>query len=145
MTNLKTKKKLAARVFGVGKNRLKLNTEQVEKLDDAITRGSIRSLKKDNVVTLPKKQGVSRGRHSRQNRKLKRGRTQGSKEGAKQFIYRNKLEEYEYKIILNTIDDYDFFRAAIGPIKTIRESIGILKRIRETLPKAAFIKLVKSQ
>ena len=69
----------------------------------------------------------------------------GSKEGAKQFIYRNKLEEYEYKIILNTIDDYDFFRAAIGPIKTIRESIGILKRIRETLPKAAFIKLVKSQ
>ena len=33
MTNLKTKKKLAARVFGVGKNRLKLNTEQIEKLD----------------------------------------------------------------------------------------------------------------
>jgi len=69
----------------------------------------------------------------------------GSKEGAKQFIYRNRLEEYEYKIILNTIDDYEFFRAAIGPIKTIRESIGILKRIRETLPKAAFIKLVKLQ
>ena len=83
MTNLKTKKKLAARVFGIGQNRLKLDASQAEKLDDAITRGSIRSLKKDNVVILPKKQGVSRGRHRRQKRKLKRGRTQGSKEGAK--------------------------------------------------------------
>ena len=83
MTNLKTKKELAARVFGVGKNRLKLNTEQLEKLDDAITRGSIRSLKKDDVVTLPKKQGISRGRYRQQKKKQKRGRTQGSKEGAK--------------------------------------------------------------
>ena len=83
MTNLKTKKELAARVFGVGKNRLKLNTEQLEKLDDAITRGSIRSLKKDDVVTLPKKQGISRGRYRQQKKKQKRGRTQGSKKGAK--------------------------------------------------------------
>ena len=83
MTNLKTKKELAARVFGVGKNRLKLNTEQIEKFDDAITRGSIRSLKKDDVVILPKKQGISRGRHRQQKKKQKRGRTQGSKEGAK--------------------------------------------------------------
>ena len=83
MTNLKTKKELAARVFGVGKNRLKLNTEQIEKLDDAITRGSIRSLKKDDVVTLPKKQGISRGRYRQQKKKQKRGRTQGSKKGAK--------------------------------------------------------------
>ena len=36
MTNLKTKKELAARVFGVGKNRLKLNTEQLEKLEDRL-------------------------------------------------------------------------------------------------------------
>lgn len=69
----------------------------------------------------------------------------GSKEGARQFIYRNRLEEYEYRIILNKIDDYEFFRAVIGPIETIRESIGILKRVRETMPEASFIKLVKSQ
>ena len=69
----------------------------------------------------------------------------GSKEGAKQFIYKNKLDEFEYKIIINEIDDYQFYRATIGPLKTIRESIGVLKRIRETLPEAAFIKLIKAE
>ena len=58
MTNLKTKKKLASRVFGVGLNRLKINSQQVDKLDDAITRGSMRSLKKDDVIIVPKKQTI---------------------------------------------------------------------------------------
>nr|AIE93354.1 Ribosomal protein L19E [uncultured marine thaumarchaeote AD1000_33_G09] len=57
-------------MFGVGQNRLKINSEQVDKLDDAITRGSMRSLKKDDIVTIPKKQGISRGRQ-RQKRKNK--------------------------------------------------------------------------
>lgn len=83
MTNLKTKKKLASRVFGVGQNRLKINSQQVDKLDDAITRGSMRSLKKDDVIIVPKKQGISRGRQRLKKKKVKRGRTQGSKEGAK--------------------------------------------------------------
>ena len=69
----------------------------------------------------------------------------GSKEGAKQFIYKNKLDEFEYKIIINEIDDYEFYRATIGPLRTIRESIAVLKRIRENLPEAAFIKLVKAE
>lgn len=83
MTNLKIKKKLAARVFGVGQHRLKINSKESDKLEDAITRGSIRSLKKDGIITLPKKQGISLGRQRIKKKKTKRGRTQGSKEGAK--------------------------------------------------------------
>ena len=69
----------------------------------------------------------------------------GSKNGAKQFILENKIEEFDYKIILNTIDDYEFFRVAIGPIETITRSIGILKRVRETMPNASFIKIIKTE
>ena len=74
---------MAARVFGVGKSRVKISLDEPEKLEDAITRGSMRSLKKSGLVDISQKQGISRGRIRIQHKKTKRGRTVGSKEGAK--------------------------------------------------------------
>tara|TARA_B100001013_G_scaffold228310_1_gene139992 strand:- start:2566 stop:2982 length:417 start_codon:yes stop_codon:yes gene_type:complete len=74
---------MAARVFGVGKSRVKISLNEPEKLEDAITRGSMRSLKKSGLVDISQKQGISRGRIRIQHKKTKRGRTVGSKEGAK--------------------------------------------------------------
>ena len=75
---------MASRVFSVGMKRIKIDPDSVEKLNDAITRGSIRSLKKDGVIKIKSKRGISsvRRRIHRQ-KSTKRGRKPGSKEGAK--------------------------------------------------------------
>ena len=65
---------MAARVFGVGKSRVKISLNEPEKLEDAITRGSMRSLKKSGLVDISQKQGISRGRIRIQHKKTKRGR-----------------------------------------------------------------------
>ena len=84
MTNLKSKKIMASRGFSVGIKRIKINPDSVDKLNDAITRGSIRSLKKDGVIQIKSKQGISSGRRRIVRQKsTKRGRKAGSKEGAK--------------------------------------------------------------
>tara|TARA_B000000460_G_C21425138_1_gene352648 strand:- start:172 stop:612 length:441 start_codon:yes stop_codon:yes gene_type:complete len=84
MTNLKSKKIMASRVFSVGMKRIKIDPDSTDKLTDAITRGSIRSLKKDGVIKIKSKRGISSGRRRIIRQKsTKRGRKSGSKEGAK--------------------------------------------------------------
>jgi large subunit ribosomal protein L19e len=84
MTNLAAKKKMAAEVLGVGVSRIWLDPGQTDKLQDAITRESIKQLIKDGVIKVKKKKGISRGRVRQRKAKLKkRGRGAGSKEGAK--------------------------------------------------------------
>ena len=84
MTNLKSKKIMASRVFSVGMKRIKIDPDSTDKLNDAITRGSIRSLKKDGVTKIKSKQGISSGRRRiSRNKSTKRGRKSGSKEGSK--------------------------------------------------------------
>ena len=75
---------MVSRVFSVGMKRIKIDPNSVEKLNDAITRGSIRSLKKDGVIKIKSKQGISSGRRRIHRQKsTQRGRKPGSKEGAK--------------------------------------------------------------
>ena len=84
MTNLKPKKRMAASVLGVGVNKIRFNDVDGDKLGDAITRGSIRSLVKDGTIYAVPKKGISKSRHLKKMRSLKkRGRTTGSKTGAK--------------------------------------------------------------
>ena len=84
MTNLKSKKRMAASVLGVGINKIRFNDVYGDKLEDAITRGSIRALVKDGTIYAAPKKGNSKSRHLKKIRNLKkRGRTSGSKKGAK--------------------------------------------------------------
>ena len=54
MTNLKSKKRMAASVLGVGINKIRFNDVDGDKLEDAITRGSIRALVKQFMLLLKK-------------------------------------------------------------------------------------------
>ena len=84
MADLRAKRRMAADMLGVGKTRIRLDPAETERLEDAITRGSIRSLLKEGVIWVEQKKGVSRGRARVRRRKAKvRGRGAGSKEGAK--------------------------------------------------------------
>ena len=84
VVNLKAKKRLTARVTGVGVHRIRFDTDHLDDIADAITRESIRSLITANTITIKSFTGTSRGRaQTKKNQRNKRGTTQGSKQGRK--------------------------------------------------------------
>ena len=84
VVNLKAKKRLAARVTGVGVHRIRFDTDHLTDIADAITRENIRSLITANTITIKSFTGTSKGRaQTKKAQKNKRGTTQGSKRGSK--------------------------------------------------------------
>ncbi len=79
--NLRSKRRLAASVLGVGQDRIVFNDEYSDLIQDAITRSTIRGLVGFGAITVAPEKGVSRGRLRTRSRKLKRGRGAGSTEG----------------------------------------------------------------
>jgi large subunit ribosomal protein L19e len=79
--NLKSKRRLAASVLGVGVDRIVFNDEYADLIQDAITRSTIRGLVGFGAITVTPKKGISRGRFRTKSQKLKRGRSAGSTEG----------------------------------------------------------------
>jgi large subunit ribosomal protein L19e len=80
--NLKSKRRLAASVLGVGVDRIVFNDEYSDLIQDAITRSTIRGLVGFGAIKVAPEKGVSRGRFRTKSRKLKRGRGAGSTEGS---------------------------------------------------------------
>lgn len=84
VVNLKAKKRLAARVTGVGVHRIKFDSDHLDDVADAITRENIRSLITANTIQVRPFTGTSRGRaQDKKDQKNKRGTKQGSKQGRK--------------------------------------------------------------
>ncbi len=84
VVNLRAKKRLAARVTGVGVHRIRFDADHLDDIADAITRQNIRSLITANTITIKSFTGTSRGRaHHKKAQRNKRGTTQGSKHGSK--------------------------------------------------------------
>jgi large subunit ribosomal protein L19e len=82
--NLSSKKKMAAHLLNVGKNRVKFDPEASDELLDAITRDSIKGLVRNDIIWVEPKKGISRGRVKiRKTKERKRGKGKGSKEGSK--------------------------------------------------------------
>lgn len=79
--NLKSKRRLAASVLGVGVDRVIFNDEYNDLIQDAITRSTIRGLVGFGAITIAPQKGVSRGRFRTKSKRLKRGRGAGSTEG----------------------------------------------------------------
>ncbi len=84
VVNLRAKKRLAARITGVGVHRIRFDTDHLDDIADAITRENIRSLITANTIKIKSFTGTSKGRaHDKKAQKNKRGTTQGSKQGRK--------------------------------------------------------------
>jgi large subunit ribosomal protein L19e len=79
--NLRSKRRLAASVLGVGLDRVIFDDEYSDLIQDAITRSTIRGLIGFGAIRAAPEKGVSRGRFREKSRKLKRGRGSGSTEG----------------------------------------------------------------
>jgi large subunit ribosomal protein L19e len=80
--NLRSKRRMAASVLGVGVDRVIFDDEYSDLIQDAITRSTIRGLIGFGAIRAAPERGVSRGRFRETARKLKRGRGSGSTEGS---------------------------------------------------------------
>ena len=85
MTDLKNQKRMAAEILDVGKNRVRIDPEEMDRVDEAITRQDIRNLIEGGAIEKRDEEGNSRGR-AREKRKQKakgRQKGQGSRKGKK--------------------------------------------------------------
>ncbi|HIE22778.1 MAG TPA: 50S ribosomal protein L19e, partial [Candidatus Korarchaeota archaeon] len=80
LTNLKYQRKIAAKVAGVGIDRVRFDPERIEEIEEAVTRRDISRLIAQGAITILKKKGTSRGR-ARARRGKRRG--PGSYKGSK--------------------------------------------------------------
>jgi large subunit ribosomal protein L19e len=76
---LRTQRRLAAEILGVGENRIWMDPTRAEEISTAIRREDVKKLIKRGVIRARPKKGVSRGR-VRERGKRRRG--PGSREGA---------------------------------------------------------------
>ena len=98
VVNLRAKKRLVARIMGVGANRVKFDSDHLDDIADAITRGNIRSLISANTIKIKPIIGTSRGRAQlKKIQKHKRGIKQGSKKGTR-GARSDKKEVYVKKV-----------------------------------------------
>jgi large subunit ribosomal protein L19e len=95
--NLRSKRRIAASVMGVGVDRVIFNEEYSDLIQDAITRSTIRGLVGFGAIKAAPKRGTSRGRFRTKSQRLRRGRGAGSIEGAKSARNPRK-DKWEVKV-----------------------------------------------
>lgn len=142
---LDAKRRMAAAILHVGKNRVKLDPGASEDLLDAITRDSIRDLVSRGVIWVEPKKGVSKGRARIRKAKVgKRGRGQGSKKGAKgarrgkKTLWVRKVRSLRNRIkvlrdrgeISGEVFDDLYRQIKGGQIRSLRHLEGIIKQYR---------------
>lgn len=75
--NTSLQKKLASRIFGVGKKRIKLSPDSFEEIKEAITRADIKSLVKNGAIDKLPVRGISKGRTKHTIKQKRKGRKAG--------------------------------------------------------------------
>ena len=148
--NLRSKKLLVSRMYGVGLKRIKFDSDHLDDVADAITRENVRSLVTANTIKIKQITGTSRGRAQvKKIQKRKRSVQQGSKKGRdgarvrKKTVYVIKVRSLRYRLKIakdrkeitnkefwdiykkiggNTVRNIAHLRALIEEIKTKRKN-----------------------
>ena len=81
--NLKNQKRMAAAILKCGQNRVWMDPNRLEDVEDSITRADIRTLIASGTITSAQKKGISRGRakHIAKQKAKGRRKGQGSRKG----------------------------------------------------------------
>lgn len=90
--DLKGKKDLVARTLKVGKSRIYFDPLKLEDIKKAITREDVRNLKKNKVIEVNPKRGISRARARKRDVQRKKGRQKGygNRKGTKNARHNQK-------------------------------------------------------
>jgi large subunit ribosomal protein L19e len=113
VVNIKKKRELAARILGVGANRVRFEPDSLEDVADSITRENIRALIKNGSIWTVKPKGTSRGRAlARRSVWQVHGRGPGSKKGKKTartgkkelYVIKTRSMRYHLKVLKDRKD-----------------------------------------
>jgi large subunit ribosomal protein L19e len=77
MTDLRSQRRLAAKVLKIGQNRVWIDPEKIDDVDAAITRDEVRRLIHQGTIRASPEKGISRGRARITHEKKKKGRRSG--------------------------------------------------------------------
>ncbi|HZE76993.1 MAG TPA: 50S ribosomal protein L19e [Nitrososphaeraceae archaeon] len=98
VVNIRKKRELAARILGVGVNRIRFEPDKLDEVGDSITRENIRSLINNGTIWTIKPKGTSRARaKAKLIIRRKHGTGLGSKKG-KKTARTGKKELYVIKV-----------------------------------------------
>jgi large subunit ribosomal protein L19e len=142
--NLRSKRRLAAEVLKVGKDRIVFDDEYADLIQDAITRSTIRGLVGFGAIKVKPKKGVSRGRIRIRRKGEKRGKGPGSKEGTsfarisrkERWVLRVRALRKRLKVARDrneiTKETFKSLYSQIkgGQIRTVRQLLGMIKEAR---------------
>ncbi len=78
MTNLRSQRRLASQILGIGQNRVWIDPARVEDVEGAITREEVRKLIHEKIIKTSPQKSVSRARAKTLQEKKRKGRRQGS-------------------------------------------------------------------
>jgi len=83
--DLKNQRRMASQILKCGVNRVWMDPNRLEDVEDSITRADIRTLISSGTIAARKKKGISRGRarHVAAQKKKGRRKGQGSRKGTK--------------------------------------------------------------
>lgn len=99
MPDLKSQKRIASEIMDVGKDRVWINPDEMEKVDEAITRKDIRNLIEGGTIQKKDVKGTSKGRAKKNKKQKAKGRQKGhgSRKGRK-TARKGSKEEWMEKI-----------------------------------------------
>ena len=105
VVNIRKKRELAARILGVGVNRIRFEPDKLDEVGDSITRENIRTLINNGTIWTVKQKGTSRARaKAKLIIRRKHGTGLGSKKGkksarvGKKEIYVTKVRSMRYHL-----------------------------------------------
>lgn len=135
--SLRSQRRMAAEILGVGEERVWIDPERIEDVETAITREDIKRLIHEGVIRKVKEKGVSRARARIIHEKKKRGRRRGvgSRSGSvnarmdsdrvwveKIKALRRRLRELKEKRIITTkVYRQLYLKAKAGVFKSISD------------------------
>lgn len=95
--DLKSQRRMASDIMDVGENRIWMDPEQTEQIDEAITRKDIRNLIEGGAIQKKDVKGTSKGRAKKIKKQKEKGRRkgQGSRKGSKKARKSEKDEWME--------------------------------------------------
>lgn len=115
---LTIQRRLAAQLLNCSPKRVRFDGEQLSEIKEAITKGDIRSLIKQGLISEVQKAGISRGRAKERQQQRKKGRQRGhgSRKGSRnarfsqkrQWINRIRLQ----RDFMKTLRDKELITAA---------------------------------
>jgi large subunit ribosomal protein L19e len=142
--NLRSKRRLAADVLGVGEDRIRFDPEAEDFIQDAITRSTIRGLVGLGAIKVAPEKGVSRGRFRAKHRRAK-PRHQGSFRGtktsraAKKTAWVNKVRALRWRLTVArdrnevTRENYTKLYRQIkgGQVRDVKRLLEMIKESRK--------------